>query len=181
MSVKFKYLDNADCILSDWINLIVGKRFTEADFRRHMRLRENDTSNFLYGITESGDLVGFIWAEYNSLEDTLHVNSIVLDPSRRKNPPLLKKVIEFLKEVVIILNIKSIRISSQHSKIFLREGCRPHPETLWIYENPHSQAHAPKHMVTRKERLSLAPQKENGCQNKKNARLILDQFATTTP
>lgn len=115
-NLSFVRLKIPKLIPSELIENVKGRTFTPAQFYKYQESQIDNPYNHLYVLVDADKKIhGYLWAEVNSLDDSLFVNTFSVDKQYWGKGAAIPKVIEFLA--------------------ILRERCKS-PKVFWISTNP---------------------------------------------
>lgn len=116
------------------IELVKGRTFTPQEFYDYQEQQADNPYNHLFVlIDEAKKIHGYLWAEVNSLDNSLFVNTFSISKDYWGKGEAIEKVIEFLRELKVKVKAPRLFWITTNQKFFLKKGFKHSKNVLMEY------------------------------------------------
>jgi hypothetical protein len=126
------------CIPRELVEAVKGKSFTPEQFYHYQAVNVDNPGNFLFAlIDESKRIHGYLWAEKNSLDGSLFVNTFSVGKEHwgRGGSAIKDKLLGFLDEFSQKVHAKRTYWITTNSKFFEKLGFKRSKNVLMEYNS----------------------------------------------
>lgn len=116
------------------IEAVKGRTFTPEQFYKYQEAQADNTHNFLYALIDYKKKIhGYFWAEMNSLDGSLFVNTFSISKEFWGKGEAIPMVIEFLKKLKDKVKPSRIFWVTTNERFFLKHGFKRSKNSLMEY------------------------------------------------
>ena len=131
--VKLKY---PRCIPQELIEHVKGRTFSPEQFYKYQEAQVDNPFNHLYVLIDAGKVIqGYLWAEMNSLDSSLFVNTFSITKVYWGKGSAIGKVSEFLDGIRKKLGAARVFWITTNDKFFLKHGFKRSKNVLMEYNS----------------------------------------------
>lgn len=117
------------------IEAVKGRRFTAEDFILYQEKQVDNDANFLYVlIDENKEIHGYLWAELNTLDNTLFVNTFSIEKEYWCKGIGIKKAINFIERLKEITRSPCVFWATTNERFFEKHGFKRSKQILMEYQ-----------------------------------------------
>jgi hypothetical protein len=131
---SFVRLRISRCIPRALVESVKGRTFTPEEFFAYQDKNYNNPNNYLFAlIDENRRIHGYLWAERNSLDGSLFVNTYSVDKEYWGKGEAIPKAIQFLATLKESTAAPRVFWITTNKKFFERHGFTPSKNVLMEY------------------------------------------------
>ena len=120
----------------DLIESVKGRTFTPEQFYEYQDAQKNNPYNLLFALVNEQKIIqGYLWAEINSLDGSLFVNTFSIRKEYWGKGQAIPKVIQFLEELKRKTKAKRVFWITTNEKFFLKHGFKRSKNVLMEYNS----------------------------------------------
>ena len=124
------------CIPRELIEAVKGKSFTPEEFYKYQAINVDNPGNFLFAlIDESKRIHGYLWAEQNSLDGSLFVNTFSVGKEHWGRGGAIAKVVAFLDQLRQKVKANRTYWITTNEKFFAKQGFKRSKNVLMEYNS----------------------------------------------
>lgn len=134
VKLEFVRLKLPRLIPTELIEAVKGRTFTSEQFYKYQESQNDNPFNHLYAlIDEKKKIHGYFWAEMNSLDGSLFVNTFSISKEFWGKGNAIPMVIEFLKRLKEKVKPSRIFWVTTNEKFFVKHGFKRSKNSLMEY------------------------------------------------
>ena len=116
------------------IENVKGRTFTVERFYKYQESQKNNPNNYLYALIDKvSKIEGFLWAQVNTLDDSLYVDTFSINKRLWGKGEAIAKVCEFLVELQTKTKAPLVHWCTTNAKFFLKHGFKKSKQCLMEY------------------------------------------------
>jgi len=116
------------------IENVKGRTFTPEQFYDYQEDQRNNPQNYLYALVDNQKKIhGYLWAESNSLDGSLFVNTFSVSKKYWGKGAAIERVTNFLHQLTDRLNPPKVFWVTTNEKFFLKHGFKRSKNILMEY------------------------------------------------
>lgn len=126
------------------IESVKGRTFTPEQFYDYQEAQIDNPYNFLYAVIDASKMIqGYLWAEMNSLDGSLFVNTFSVSKKYWGKGAAIQNAIAFLRELEKKHKFTRVFWVTTNEKFFLKAGFKRSKNVLMEYELNDNEKGAP--------------------------------------
>ncbi len=134
VKLEFVRLKLPRLIPLELIEAVKGRTFTPEQFYKYQEAQGDNPSNFLYALIDEGKKIhGYFWAEMNSLDQSMFVNTFSISKEFWGKGKAIPMVIEFLAKLKEKVKPSRIFWITTNERFFLKHGFKRSKNCLMEY------------------------------------------------
>lgn len=113
------------------IEEVKGKTFTPEQFFNYQERQIDNPYNYLYALIDANKKIhGFLWAEVNSLDGTLFINTFSISKDYWGKGEAIQKAVQFLVELKKKIGAPKVFWVTTNEKFFKKHGFKVSKQVL---------------------------------------------------
>lgn len=132
--MEFVRLKIPRLIPAELIEAVKGRTFSPEQFIEYQERQVDNPSNFLYALVDDDKVIhGYFWAELNSLDGSLFINTFSVAKEFWGRGEAMKKAIEFAGKLKAKTQAPRVLWCSTNEKFFIKHGFKKSKIMLMEY------------------------------------------------
>ena len=133
-TLKFVKLKIPELIPYDLIEGVKGRTFTPEQFYKYQKAQVSNPYNYLYALIDEHNMIhGYLWAEMNTLDGSLFINTFSINKEYWGKGKAIPKLITFLKELKTRIKATRVFWCTTNEKFFIKNGFKRSKISLMEY------------------------------------------------
>lgn len=134
LDLEFVRCKVPQCIPRELIEAVKGKTFTPQEFYDYQAVNVDNPNNLIFVlIDEAKKIHGFLWAEQNTLDRSLFVNTFSVEKAHWGKGEAIPTVVKFLAQLKKKMNAPRVYWISTNEKFFAKHGFKRSKNVLMEY------------------------------------------------
>lgn len=135
--LSFVKLKCPRCIPLELIDHVKGRTFTPEQFYKYQESQVDNPFNHLYVLIDNRKIIqGYLWAEMNSLDSSLFVNTFSITKGYWGKGAAIAQVSQFLDGLRQRLKAERVYWITTNEKFFAKQGFKRSKNVLMEYQSP---------------------------------------------